>query len=92
MRAILRAGVLGIVFTLACATSTSRDSAPRFEIVDREQARMLNGDIAYYLILGWRERGGAYHSERIRVSHMTFMRLQNRADACLTTAGVGPCL
>lgn len=87
MRAI-RVVLLALTM-LACTTTTS---APRFDIVDRDQQRLLNGDIAYFVTLAWREEGtGAYRSERIRVGQMTYMQLKDRAEACLYANGIRPC-
>ncbi len=90
MRQLLKASILAAALTLACATSTAFDNAPRFEIVGREQTRRMDGEISYWLVLGFRDANG-YRSERIRVGQMVYLQLKDRSEACLYTNGIRPC-
>jgi hypothetical protein len=89
-RWLLRAAIVVASFVLACSVSTIEP--PRVEIVDRAQYRLMNGDIAYFVTVGRRRPDGSWDQITVRVSHITFIQLRDRSEACVYAGGqLRPC-
>jgi hypothetical protein len=87
-----RATSLACAVVLAVGMSCASTPPPRFDIVDRSEARLLNGDIAYYVTLGRREPDGSWRQQKVRVPHITYRMLAGRSEACLYAGPViRPC-